>query len=212
MQASVRSQGAPVGNAALADAGAAYKARFIAAMALLLAEKGYRAVTIADIARQSRVSKRTFYEHFPTKEACFIACYETLGEIALQSIAAATSGQGPWTKRARAATRAYLSTLESQPGLTRTLMMDIYAAGPEALGVRRAVQKRFAAYLRQLVDQGRKEHPKLRRLSPAMATAIIGGINELVLVAVEEGRADRLTELSGTAYELLRAVLVSRAR
>ena len=40
-----------------------------------------------------------------------------------------------------------------------------------------------------------------------MATAIIGGINELVLVAVEEGRADRLTELSGTAEALLQAVL-----
>ena len=209
MQGPLRSAGAPEVDTALADAAGAYRSRLVGAMAVLLAEKGYAAVTIADIARHARVSKRTFYEHFATKEACFIACYETLSEIALQSIAAATSVQGPWMKRARAATRAYLSTLESQPALTRTLMMDIYAAGPDALRVRRAVQKRFADYLRRLVDQGRKDHPRLRRLSAAMATAIIGGINELVLVAVEEGRAARLTELSGTADELLQAVLGS---
>lgn len=207
MQGPPPSAGTPEGNEALAENTEAHRNRLLAAMALVLAEKGYAAVTIADIARGAHVSKRTFYENFATKEACFIACYETLSEIALQSIAAATSVQGPWLKRARAATRAYLSTLESQPALTRTLMMDIYAAGPDALRVRRAVQRRFADYLRRLVEQGRKDHPKLRRLSPAMATAIIGGINELVLVAVEEGRADRLTELSGTADELLQAVL-----
>jgi hypothetical protein len=105
------------------------------------------------------------------------------------------------------ATHAYLSTLESHPALTRTAMMDIYAAGPEALKVRRKVQRRFADSLRRLCDQGRKENPKLRKLSSAMATAIIGGINELVLVAVEEGRADRLTELSETADALLQAVI-----
>ncbi len=211
MQGPLPSAGLRVGNAAAAaaDAAEAYRQRLIGAMAVLLAEKGYAAVTIADIARQARVSKRTFYEHFATKEACFIACYEALSEIALQSIASAASTQLSWMKRARAATRAYLSTLESQPALTRTLMMDIYAAGPDALRVRRAVQRRFADYLRRLVDQGKKDHPGLRKLSPAMATAIIGGINELVLVAVEEGRADRLTELSGTADELLQAVLGS---
>ena len=177
-------------------------------MAALLAEKGYSSVTIADIARQARVSKRTFYEHFADKDACFIACYETLSDMVLQAIVDAMSGDLPWVKRVRASTRAYFSTLESQPALTRTLMMDIYSAGPEALQVRRQVQRRFADNLRRMVDQGRKENPKLPRLSQAMATAIIGGINELVLVAVEEGRTHRLTELSGTADALLLAVLV----
>jgi AcrR family transcriptional regulator len=176
-------------------------------MAGLLAEKSYAGVTIADIARAAHVSKRTFYENFPDKNACFVACYEALSGVVLDAIATAMSQKLPWAKRMSAATKAYLATLESQPALTRTMMMDIYAAGPEALRVRRVVQRRFADNLRRLVDQGRKEHPKMPRLSPSMATAIIGGINELVLVAAEEGRADRLTELSGTADALLSAVL-----
>jgi len=67
--------------------------------------------------------------------------------------------------------------------------------------------KRFADLLRHLADAGRKERPGLRKLSPATATAVIGGINELVLLAVEEGRASTLTELSKVADDLLRAVL-----
>jgi AcrR family transcriptional regulator len=194
-------------DAARGDAAETHRLRLVGAMAAVLAEKAYASVTIADIARQARVSKRTFYEHFADKDACFVACYETLSEFTLQAVVEAMAKKLPWAKRMSAATRAYLATLESQPALTRTLMMDIYAAGPQALRVRRAVQKRFADNLRHLVDQGRKENPKMPRLSSAMATAIIGGINELVLVAVEEGRADRLTELSGTADALLGAVL-----
>jgi AcrR family transcriptional regulator len=197
----------PLSSAAEGDAASAHESRLIGAMAVLLAKKKYAAVTIADIAREARVSKRTFYEHFATKETCFIACYEAMSAFALASIAEATSRCVSWVEQTHAATKAYLSTLEAQPALTRTLMMDIYSAGPEALRARRAVQRRFADYLRKVVDQRRKDNPKLRRLSPAMATAIIGGINELVLVAVEEGREDRLTELSGTADELLEAVL-----
>ena len=165
-------------------------------------------MTIADIARQAHVSKRTFYEHFADKDACFIACYETLSDMVLQAIVDAMAGRpAVGEATARVDPKAYLSTLESQPALTRTLMMDIYAAGPEALQVRRQVQRRFADNLRRIVDQGRQGEPEAPRLSQAMATAIIGGINELVLVAVEEGRADRLTELSGTAEALLQAVL-----
>jgi AcrR family transcriptional regulator len=196
-------------DAARGDAENAHRLRLVAAIAALLAERALSTVTIADIARQARVSKRTFYEHFADKEACFIACYETLSDIVLKATLDATTGDLPWAKKVRASTRAYLSTLESQPALTRTLMMDIYAAGPEALRVRRQVQKRFADQLRRLVAQGRKDEPTRARLSPAMATAVIGGINELVLVAVEEGRADRLTELAPTADALLQGVLGS---
>jgi AcrR family transcriptional regulator len=184
-------------------------------MAAALVEKGYWGTTIADIARHARVSKRTFYEHFADKSDCFIACYEMAGDIALGAILEAARSDLPWAARLQAATRAYLSGLEANPALTRALMMDIYAAGPKALKVRRRVQKRFADVFRRLVEAGRSEHTgpgPLRRLSPAMATAVVGGINELILLAVEEGRAHRLTELADTAIDLVQAVIESLAR
>jgi hypothetical protein len=44
-----------------------------------------------------------------------------------------------------------------------------------------------------------------------MATAIVGGVDELLLVNVEAGLTSRLGEIRETAVELLRAVIGVRA-
>jgi hypothetical protein len=40
-----------------------------------------------------------------------------------------------------------------------------------------------------------------------LATAVVGGIDELMLEAVEEGQEQRLGELADAAIELIRATL-----
>ena len=74
-------------------AAAGHRARLTEGLAAAIAAKGYAAVTIADVVRLARVSKRTFYEHFADKEACFLALYaETSDElIDLIATAAATA-------------------------------------------------------------------------------------------------------------------------
>src|SRR6187455_2663699 len=47
--------------------------RLIAGLAEAVAENGYAGTTIAHIPRQAAVSRRTFYEHFSSKDECFIA-------------------------------------------------------------------------------------------------------------------------------------------
>lgn len=184
--------------------------RLLEGLEAAITEKGYAATTIADVVRHARVSKRTFYEHFEDKEACFLASYAAASEETLRVIASAAASPGlPWDERIHAAARAYLHALEARPELTRTYLLEIHAAGPRALRLRREVHQRFADQLGGLVKTARGEHPELRALSPAMATALVGGINELVLVAVEKGRAGQLRELADTAAELVRAVLVA---
>ena len=68
-------------------AAAGHRARLTAGLATAIAEKGYAAVTIADVVRVARVSKRTFYEHFPDKEACFLALYAETSDELLELIA-----------------------------------------------------------------------------------------------------------------------------
>src|SRR5579884_975427 len=50
-------------------------ARICEAMAHVVAERGYSAVTVADVVSAARISRRTFYEHFVDKEACFLETY-----------------------------------------------------------------------------------------------------------------------------------------
>jgi len=199
---------APARGAEASPASDAVRQKLVGGLTEAIADKGYAAVTIADVVRHARVSKRTFYEHFADKEECFLAAYRAASDDILAAIAAeAARVELPWSERVHAAASAYFAALESQPALTRTFLLEIHAAGPRALAVRREIHQRFADLLRRLVSAARKDDARIGPLSAAMATAIVGGINELVLVALEKGATRKLHELAGTAEELVRAVL-----
>jgi len=189
-------------------AAAGHRARLTAALAAAIAEKGYAAVTIADVVRAARVSKRTFYEHFPDKESCFLALYAETTDELLDLIAAATAAaQGSWQARIGAAARAYFERVASEPELIRAALLEIQAAGPRARVLRRQVQRRYAEQLRELSKAAEAEGDGVRALTPALATAVVGGLNELMLEAVEAGQAERLGELADAATELIHAAL-----
>ena len=59
------------------------------------------------------------------------------------------------------------------------------------------------------VELSRVKEPGKRPLSPALATATVGGINELIVQAIEQDRADQLVALQPTISEFVKAVLNS---
>lgn len=183
----------------------ATRLRLIEGMLEAITANGYAATTIADVVAQARVSRRTFYEHFTDKDACFLAAYAAASDETMSVIAEAAVGASSWEQRLYACVRAYLGLLEEKRALTRTFLLEIHAAGPAALKMRRAIHEQFAALLRALVDAARAEGAKVAPLSPQMAIAVVGGINELVLVALE--KKAKLEDLAGTAAELVRAVV-----
>jgi AcrR family transcriptional regulator len=189
----------------------AHEGRLLAAMADLVAERGYPAVTVGDVVGRARVSKRTFYQHFPDREACFLAVYATAAEAPMQRIAAVAADPavraGGLAAFVRTAVRAYLGAMSEQPVLTRTLLTEISSVGPRGWQVRRDVLGRFADQIVLLIDAGRAQEPGLSTLPRPLALALVGGINELVLEAVEAGRAEHLLELESTATTLVVAVL-----
>ena len=186
---------------------AGHRERLTEGLAGAIAEKGYGATTIADVVRHARVSKRTFYEHFADKEECFLALYSETSDALLELIADAAAGDGAWPGRVEAAARAYFERVAEEPALIRAALVEIQAAGPRARALRRDVQRRYAELLRTLSEAAASDDPSLQALSPALATAVVGGLDELMLEAVEEGREARLAELAGAAAELVRAVL-----
>lgn len=185
-----------------------HRLRLLEGFASAVSERGYAATTIADIVKHARVSKRTFYEYFEDKEDCFLALYAEAIEILIAGVdRALRQPASTWQAQLDAGLDAYLSALEENPALTRACLLEIQAAGKRALELRLRGHARFASLLRAFVERTRAEHPSLRPLSVPMATALVGGIDELLLVNVEAGAKSRLTELRETAAELMRAVL-----
>ena len=148
-------------------AAAGHRARLTGGLAAAIAEKGYATVTIADVVGHARVSKRTFYEHFADKEACFLALYSETSDELLDLIAeAAASADGPWDERLGAAARAYFERVAGEPELIRAALLEIQAAGPRARGLRREVQRRYAEQLRALSIAAAAEEAGHQRAHP----------------------------------------------
>ena len=155
------------------------------------------------------MSRRTFYEHFEGKEACLLALCERLSTEVLVLIAQGYDPMADWVEQLQAVTLAYLRSLQAQPALVRSLYLELMAIGPAGLAMRRRISQRFAQFLIMQVELAKAREPGKRSLSPTLATAVVGGINELILQAIEDGQTDRLAELAPTVTEFVQAVLKS---
>jgi AcrR family transcriptional regulator len=181
-------------------------------LAAAVSEKGYAASTIADIVAHARVSKRTFYEHFADKEECLMALYADACDQLMSVLRAAGSADQPWRERVRVAVTAYLSTLESLPAVNRMLLVEMQAAGPRAYRLRQEKQRQLADALVAIVEEGRPANPEIPPLSQALAIALVGGLNELLMQAIDpyaqtDTSAAPLRSLNDTVVQLVSAVL-----
>jgi AcrR family transcriptional regulator len=183
--------------------------RLLDALADVLATRSFADTTIADIVAAARVSKRTFYEQFSSKEACLLALGERLSEHTLELIAAHYRFDADWVEQLRGVTHAFLSSLQSQPAVVRAVYIESLTVGPQGLALRRRMGERFGQFLILQVEAFRAVEPRKRPLTPAMATAVIGGINELILQAIENGQAAQLSQLTPTVTAFVQAVISS---
>jgi AcrR family transcriptional regulator len=165
--------------------------RLIAALATAVAEKGYRAVTITDITKQARVSRRVFYENFEGKEECFLAAFEVVVEHLRELAAEAAAGPGDWPERAVLVARAVLRFFAAEPDLARLCLVESQAAGP-------AVATRFHETVHALVpylEQGRDERPGGPDLPPTTEDSTLGALVLLASRKVAAGEAERLEDV-----------------
>jgi AcrR family transcriptional regulator len=172
-----------------------HRRRLLDAMSEVVARKGYAEVTIADLAAEARVSRRTFYEHFASKAECLIALYDVASDQALGVLRDAIDPQRDWHLQVEQAIEAYLSCLACSPALLRTLFIAILGLGPEGLAARRRANLRLADFILEVVNRP----PRVKPLPVALAMGIVGAINELILEAIEHGAVDRLPQLTPIA-------------
>jgi AcrR family transcriptional regulator len=178
-----------------------HRRRLLEGMAHAVAAKGYADTTIADIVREASVSRRTFYEHFSTKQECFIALYEAASHNALKVLRDAIDPAHDWHAQLQTALSAYLGCMVQSPVLMRTLFVEILGLGPEGLEARRRRNAEIAEFILQVVNPSR-ETP----LSPTLAMALVGGITELILQYIEQDKVADLQELVEPATALVNAV------
>jgi AcrR family transcriptional regulator len=171
---------------------ASQRTRLLEAVGGAVAEKGYAATTIDDIVRGAGVSKKTFYEHFQDKLGAFLAAYEAASDqlyehvrIAQDAAAgagapAADNADDAWLERTHAGIRAYLRWLAAEPALARVFLIEVAAAGPEALARRERLRDRYAGRMREL-QHGDSDVPE------EIFHAVVAAADDMVVRRLREG-------------------------
>jgi AcrR family transcriptional regulator/DNA-binding MarR family transcriptional regulator len=134
--------------------------RLLLAMRELAGEVGLANATVGQVCKRSRMSRRTFYELFDSRDDCFLAAFEqALEQVAgrvlpvWESPISAGNRSGLWRDRVRSGLQALLVLFDEQPQLARLCVFETLTGGPAVLARRREILRLLAG----AVDQGRDE-------------------------------------------------------
>lgn len=165
--------------------------RILDAVANIVAEDGYAALTVEGIAERAAVSLHAFYEHFNGKEDAFLVAYEVGHAKGLSVVERAFATQADWRLGVRDGISALFDFLASEPAFAHLALVEALTA------TRRTAERAsdgIAAYAEMLIP-GAEEASELV-LPPAVTIeAIAGGIFELCLTYALQGRTESLSEL-----------------
>jgi AcrR family transcriptional regulator len=109
--------------------------RLIAATIQAIASNGYMASTIADIIERAGVSRPTFYDYFPDKEACLLAVTASIHEDLCSSVEAAVAGTRP-SDASYATVAAVVAFFQASPAMAQVALNVGLEAGLGALAAR----------------------------------------------------------------------------
>ncbi len=167
--------------------------RLIAGLAEAIAENGYAGTTIAHITRHAAVSRRTFYEHFASKDECFVAAYDTVMAELRERVGQAFEEEGDWPHAVKAGIGAMLHFLAAEPNLARLSMVEALVAGPVVVERYDSAIQSFVPYF-QSGREGRSPEV-LARLNPTTEEALVGGMMSLISRRIIAGKTAELESL-----------------
>jgi AcrR family transcriptional regulator len=192
---------------------ASQRERLLRAAVAAVADKGYPAVTVADVVRRAKVSRAAFYFHFRGREDCFLAATRRGGQLlfghVMQAVRAVPA-DAPDEEVLRAGCRAFLGFLADEPAFARVFYIDMPAAGPVAVARLQDAGCRFAEINAKWHRRARTRHPDWPAVPDEAYQALAGATAELVRSWVGADKSEALPELEDTIVALHLSVLAAR--
>lgn len=188
-----------------AAAPADFRQRLLGGLAASIEERGYQDTTVADIVRGAKTSRRTFYEHFSSKETCFAALITETDHEMIRRISAAVDPTAPWRTQVRQAVETWLACADAEPAITRSWIRDVPALGALGRDLQRDLMESFVTMVQTLTDAEGLRAMGIHRVPRPMAIVLLGGLRELMASTVEAG--GKITDVAETAVRAAIALL-----
>ena len=188
------------------------RVRLLDAVARVVADQGYGAATVADVIALAGVSRRTFYEHFPGLEDCFLAAYEDGMRGLFAAIRSALVGvpRDDFALRTRVAIDAYLAAMASLPAAAWSFTVEVLGAGRRALEQRDWVMAQWVEQWRAFHQLRQRALPGLADVSGAQLLALVGGMEELVRDQLRRHGAASLPQIRKALCAFAASALVAQ--
>ncbi|HEU4944615.1 MAG TPA: TetR/AcrR family transcriptional regulator [Solirubrobacterales bacterium] len=165
--------------------------KILVGMLEVVGAEGYDATSVRMVLDRTGLYRQAFYDNFPDKETCYLAAFEAgVARVEALAIAAAVS-EDSWRGKLRAGLGAVLDFLDSEPDVGRALVVEVHAAGPEALARRADAMKKIGDFidLARHDSEGEESPP---RIAPE---GIVAGIHAVVHGRLSTGATEGFRQL-----------------
>lgn len=174
----------------------------VGAAVRLFAERGFDETTTEDIAEAADVSQRTFFRHFPSKEAVLYGD-DPAGEVALRNAIVAHPAEDPPVVAVAAALHALTASYAGDPGRA-FLQAKLAATYPSVSAYSRAVVQRR---LERVIIAALAERMSVDPVADPRPEVIAGAAMSALRVALRQWvAADGQTDLLELAAKALTSI------
>jgi AcrR family transcriptional regulator len=169
-------------------------ARLMEGLAASIREKGLAGTQVSDIVRHAHASRRTFYNHFEDKEACFVELMRTLADAFLEEVDRAIDREAPIATQIEQAIDTYLGLITGDPALVSTFASP--ALGERTVLAQREGFERYAELIVAVVEGDSARDPRVRPISIERAYMLVSGLHQTLVRALVRGE-----DLGPVSYE-----------
>lgn len=162
--------------------------RVLRAFAAVVAEKGYAATTIADVAAKAHISQNTFYRHFKGKADALDAALDSSGAQMLAAALPAIRREPAWPGAVRVALEALCAFMAAEPDFAYLREVEVYAVGPDAVAQRDRAREEIVQLLRTVATPEQE-------FDRVAVEATLGAFQSLLYGRILEGRLRDLAEV-----------------
>ncbi|HWM63292.1 MAG TPA: TetR/AcrR family transcriptional regulator [Solirubrobacterales bacterium] len=202
-QAATKVQAGAVGTGAIAEVealpGAAKlelvnspkREKILIGMLEEVGSKGYDATSVRTVLDRTGLYRQAFYDNFADKDTCYLAAFDA-GVARMEALAiAAAASEESWRGKLRAGLGAVLDFLDTEPDIGRGVIVEVHAAGPEALARRAETMKKVTDFidLARLDREGGESPPGIA------PEGIVAGIHAVVHARLSTGATTGFRQL-----------------
>jgi AcrR family transcriptional regulator len=156
--------------------------RLLLAFIEVLAEGGLENARVGLVCKRAGVSRRTFYDLFEDREACFVAVLDDVVQRISRCVLPVYTQKGNWRERTRGGLAVLLGFFDEEPALARVCLIETLKAGPLVSGRRRQVLDALTS----VVDEGRSESKAAVEPPPLTGQSTVGGTVSVLHARVSE--------------------------